>query len=95
MAKTSWRDDLWRFYEGVFGKDYRNYIHRFSNKENEVVVSFYVKGDELVVTANPSSLRVIKYEQLRTDHPQEIHSSGFSKKSLKAIAPMIEEAKPK
>ena len=60
MAKIPWRDELWRFYEGVFGENYRNYIHRFSNKENEVVVSFYVKGDELVVIANPSGVAVVR-----------------------------------
>ncbi len=95
MAKTSWRDDLWRFYEGVFGKDYRNYIHRFSNKENEVVVSFYVKGDELVVYANPSGLRVIRQEQKAHDHAEEVFNSPFSKSDLKKIAPLIKGAEAK
>jgi hypothetical protein len=96
MAKTlSWRDELWRFYEGVFGKNYRNYIHRFSNKENEVTVSFHVKGNEVVVIANPSALRVIRHEGLESGHPQELHKSAFSKKDLKTIAPMIKGAEPK
>jgi hypothetical protein len=96
MAKTSsWRDNLWQFYEGVFGKNYRNYIHRFSNKENEVTVSFHVKGDELVVIASPSGLRVIKHPHLEAGHSQEIHSSGFSKKDLKDVAPLIKEAEPR
>lgn len=95
MAKASWRDDLWRFYEGVFGKEYRNYIHRLSNKENEVVVSFHVKGDEIVVTANPSSLRVIKHENRDTEHPQELHKSGFSRKELRTIIPLIKDAQPR
>ena len=93
MAKiSSWRDELWRFYEGVFGKNYRNYIHRFSNKENEVTVSFHVKGDELVVIANPSGLRVIKHPHLETGHSLELHKSGFSKRDLKTIAPLIKQA---
>jgi len=92
MAKISWRDELWRFYEGVFGKNYRNYIHRFSNKENEVTVSFHVKGDELIVVANPSGLRVIKHEQMQSEHPQEIFTSPFSRSELKRIAPLIKQA---
>ena len=95
MAKISWRDELWRFYEGVFGKNYRNYIHRFSNKENEVFVSFYVNGDEVVVIANPSGLRVIKHERMATDHPQEVFNSPFSKTDLKKIKPFINQAEPK
>jgi hypothetical protein len=96
MAKAaSWRDELWRFYEGVLGKNYRNYIHRLSNKENEVTVSFHAKGDELVVIASPSGLRVIRREQKGTEHPQELHNSGFSKKDLKTIAPLIKEAEPR
>jgi hypothetical protein len=92
MAKISWRDELWQFYEGVFGKNYRNFIHKFSNKESEVVVSFHVKGNELVVIASPSILRVIKHEGASKDHPQELHNSGFSRKDLKAIAPLIKQA---
>ncbi len=95
MAIASWRDELWRFYEGVFGKDYRNFIRRFSNKENEVVVSFHVKGDEIVVIANPSALRVIKKEQMSADHPQEILNVPFSKRELKAVTPLIKDAEPK
>ncbi len=72
MAKTAaWRDELWRFYERVFGKNYRNYIHRLSNKENEVTVSFHVKGDELIVIASPSSLRVIKRKGWRQTIPKK------------------------
>jgi hypothetical protein len=96
MAKTlSWRDELWRFYEGVFGKNYRNYIHHFSNKENEVTVAFHVKGDEVVVIANHSALRVIRHEGLESGHPQELHKSAFSKRDLKSIAPLIKEAQPR
>jgi|WetSurMetagenome_2_1015567.scaffolds.fasta_scaffold614948_2 hypothetical protein len=96
MAKTaSWRDELWRFYERVFGKNYRNYIHRLSNKESEVTVSFHVKGDELVVIASPSSLHVIKRKGMATDHPEEVHNSAFSKADLKAITPLIKEAQPR
>lgn len=96
MAKTaSWRDELWRFYEGVFGKNYRNYIQRLSHKENEVSVSFHVKGDELVVIANPSGLRVIKHEQMSTEHSQEVFNSPFSKKDLKALASVIKQADPR
>lgn len=95
MAKISWRDDLWQFYEGVFGKNYRNFIRRLSNKENEVVVSFHVKGDEFVVVANPSTLRVIKNAHMSAEHPQEIHRSPFSKKDLKALIPFVKEAEPR
>ncbi len=95
MAKVPWRDDLWRFYEGVFGKNYRTYIHRFSSKENEVVVSFHVNGDELVVIANPSGLRVIKHEHMSAEHPREVFSSPFSKKDLKGIIALIKEAEPR
>jgi hypothetical protein len=95
MAKISWRDVLWQFLEGEFGKNYRSYIHRFSNKENEVVVSFHASGDEIVVIASPSSLRVIKHENLDSEHSQEIHHSGFSKKDLKEITPLVKEAVPK
>jgi hypothetical protein len=93
MAKTlSWRDELWRFFERVLGKNYRNYIHRLSNKENEVTVSFHVKGDELVVIASPSGLRVIKHEQMDSGQPLELLSSGFSTKDLKKVTPLIKEA---
>ncbi len=95
MAKLSWRDELWRFYEGVFGKNYRNFIHRFSNKENEVTVSFHVGGDELVVIASPSSLRLIKRVQMAADQQQEVFSSGFSRAELKKLAPLIKQAEPK
>ena len=92
VRKANWRDELWQFYEGLFGKNYRNYIRKYSNKENEVVVSFHVKDDELVVIANPSSLRILKYERKATQGPGELFNSEFSKTNLKKMAPFIRHA---